>query len=298
MNTFSAPVSEDDGVVVASQQQYRKDVIDLSVCSTKQEERALVARARSGDPNARQALFTSGGLLKYVQYWASRYAQVYKWIARLDYWDIVQEGNLMLVEMLDRALEKDDPIGYIQACAKYQMRRYCARYGSLISTPQGEYSYTVDSLDVADEDDEREQPCDILEAPPVATSEPPEAHYDRLYQALDALTDKQRVVLMRLYGLGMCPQEANHELAQSLGLTHSDISCHHNRAVKTLERILSSSQANGKVYSMKQVCERFGLDRSRMYRLLKRAHIEPCAYGFYRQEDIDHLWHDALSSQA
>ncbi len=152
-------------------------------------QRAIVEWARAGDSKAREAILGSG--LHYVEYFASRYSSTYSWAsARLEYQGQVADGNLALVEKLDRAL-----------VARGAIHNYCRKYRSLIVTPSERVPpLEVESLDrpLADEDDLTLVDLIVAPATPLEGDEP---DYTLLHQAVEALAPGQRLIITRHYGL-------------------------------------------------------------------------------------------------
>jgi DNA-directed RNA polymerase sigma subunit (sigma70/sigma32) len=180
-------------VILTNVEQYRCELHQVGRFTTAEEEE-VIERARCHDPQARDALITCG--LRYVAY----IAWYYRPYARKsdDYLDIVGVGNLALVENVDKALEKPNPIAFLFVSAKWAMIHYCCYHASLIprrSKQQG--AITCVSLDQPG----RSGPSlgETLACEEQSTQ--PEKDYAALYRAIHQLDDKDRYVVLRHYGL-------------------------------------------------------------------------------------------------
>jgi len=134
--------------------------------------------------------------LRYVAYIAWRYHPYAR--KSDDYLDIVGIGNLALVENVDKALEKPNPIAFLFASAKWAMIHYCCYRSSLIPhrcEKQG--AITCLSLDQPSRNGTSLGETLVQEE----LSTQPEKDYHVLYQAINQLDDKDRYVVLRHYGL-------------------------------------------------------------------------------------------------
>jgi hypothetical protein len=144
--TTTAP-SSDSPYVLTNEQQYRTEIAQCPRLTKVQEQR-LVDRARTGDPQAGEDLLMS--LLSGVECIASRYCTGYaKLWKRLEYLDLIQEGNRAIVEKLTVALAKTNPCAYLLATAEGAIHRYCFQQRTCIRTPEteGVAPLLVESLD-------------------------------------------------------------------------------------------------------------------------------------------------------
>ncbi len=175
--------------VLTNEEQYRSITKRLPRL-TWQQEKDLVARARTGDPAAREDLIMS--CLNYVGSLANRHKQ---YLFHDEYLDLVGEGNLAVVAAFDTAILKENPCGYLRTVAKYTIIHYCYTRATLIVRPDhnGEAIY-IRSLD------EKPYTYDTLvRNPPVAVTKHPD--YSFLYQALEKLPKAYRDVLKKHFGL-------------------------------------------------------------------------------------------------
>jgi len=171
--------------LLTSEQQYCTELAQYTRLPNEQEH-ALIERARSGDAQAREELITS--LLPNISAFAWKYFLTSAWeVAHLDYLDVVQAGNLTLVEKVDRALQTDHVCAYLLTYAYGVIRKQCERYGaSLIAKPQmiGIAQVRVVSLDVPLSHETTNTLGDVLAAPDVTPAPMYDCH--ALYQAIDA----------------------------------------------------------------------------------------------------------------
>src|SRR5712692_281986 len=104
------------GEILSNEERYHCD-IDGIPCPTFEEEQGLIKRARAGDTDAREALVLS--CLGYVKTVARKYAVICAaWgKKRIEYLDLVQVGNLTLLECFDKAIVHPCPYGYLKRAA-------------------------------------------------------------------------------------------------------------------------------------------------------------------------------------
>lgn len=190
--------------VLTNEEQYRGITKRLPKL-TWQQEQVIVARARTGDPVAREELIMS--CLNYVGSIANRHKQ---YLYHDEYLDLVGEGNLAVVEAVERALTKENPCGYLRSVAKYTIISYCATRASLIARPDhnteaiymgslDEKPYTYDTL--------------MRHAPPTVRNH---ADYSFLYAALAKLPKAYRDVLKKHFGLYDSQQESLYALSRRM----------------------------------------------------------------------------------
>ena len=182
-------------------------------------DQALMERARAGDLTAREEMIT--GLLHHVERFAARCFALLSWTSpHFDALDLVQAGSEAMLRCLNHALLAEQPFAYLLAVAYRAIRLYSRTYHSLICTPAtpGTLPLPVESLDaplVSDEGEDTSSLADLL-AVPVSTPPADAQDYTALYQAIEALPEHRRVVVMRHYGLYDQPAEALCDLSADL----------------------------------------------------------------------------------
>jgi DNA-directed RNA polymerase sigma subunit (sigma70/sigma32) len=223
----------DQDVVLSSVEQYFNELAGLPVLS-RDEEADLVRRARQGDKQAREDLLHS--CLRYVASVTSRYSC---YLEHEDYLDLVSIGNLAIVERLDKALSVENPVAYLYGVAKLAIRSYCYTHSQLITQVRGRPMVWTDSLD-APLCDRKGCLADTL----VAQQQlPQQEHSDhgRLYEAIIALTPKQRYVIQRFYGLDGDAPESMASISRRLSPINPKVTIARNRynnAIMSLRRKL------------------------------------------------------------
>jgi len=241
--TPTAPFS-DSPSVLTNEQQYRTEIAQCPRLTKVQEQR-LVDRARTGDPQAGEDLLMS--LLSGVECIASRYSTGYaKLWKRLEYLDLIQEGNRAIVEKLTVALAKTNPCAYLLATAEGAIHRYCFQQRSSIRTPEteGVAPLLVESLDTPRFSDDGLALLDVLAGVPLSTETTREDStilYQAINQAVDTLPMMQRTVVTRLYGLHDTPAEEIADLQRALygNKRHKTASVHKRLALTALRRKLT-----------------------------------------------------------
>jgi RNA polymerase sigma factor (sigma-70 family) len=173
---------------------------------TLDEQRVLESLAREGDKQARERIIME--CMHFVEMMARRYSTTY--VLADDYLDIVQVGNLALVEHIDRALSSEVPTSYLCGIARNLIRIYCVYRSRIIALPTNravpqdipqtisldrllesgdetvmEVSALLTSLET-DLEPEDEQPFGTLFAP--------------LKEAMKTLTEKQREIITQYDG--------------------------------------------------------------------------------------------------
>jgi DNA-directed RNA polymerase sigma subunit (sigma70/sigma32) len=223
----------DQEFTLTSVEQYLSEIARLPVLS-RDEEAELVHRARLGERQAREALLQ--GCLRYVAYVTSRYSC---YLQHEGYLDLVSVGNLAIVECLEKALTVDNPVAYLYGVAKLAIRSYCYTHSQLMTQVRGRPFVWVDSLDAPLCN---RQGCiaDFLVAP-VQAPQQEQSDFTRLYEAINALTPKQRYVIVRYYGLDGDAPESIASISRRLSPTNPKVTIARNRyniAIRSLRRKL------------------------------------------------------------
>jgi DNA-directed RNA polymerase sigma subunit (sigma70/sigma32) len=229
-------MSSIQGVVLSSVEQYRSEVLRLPRL-TRSEESELVYRARQGDKQAKDELVHS--CLRYVCVVASRYVC---YVQHEEYLDLVSIGNLAVVECLEKALSVANPVAYLYGVARLAIKSYCYTHSQLITQQRGKPFVWVDSLEAPIG---TSQGClaDRLIAPALEPQKQP-ADFASLYEAISALTPKQRYVVLRSFGLDGDAPEPIAAINQRLATTNPNGMLARNRynlAIRSLRRKLLQS---------------------------------------------------------
>ncbi|MBV9690221.1 MAG: sigma-70 family RNA polymerase sigma factor [Ktedonobacteraceae bacterium] len=189
--------------------QYRQALAPLSYGSQEQEQ-AMVVRARAGEQQAREQIVLS--LLPTVRAFAYRYRSLARAAepraCQVDALDLVQVGNLIMVEKVEQALQAERPHAYLIGCAKSAIRTYCREYQSLVRRPSHaacDHMCWTESLEQPLCQDGDLSYADVLEQP-TDVPEPPR-DYEALYQAVRRLPTKQQEAVIRFCGLFEQPCE-------------------------------------------------------------------------------------------
>lgn len=201
------------GDILTIEQAYSQDVGDVPRL-TFQEEETLIDQARAGDVEARDAVIRS--LLTYVIHVAQKYATICRESGRprVEYLDLVQVGNLTLLECLEKALAHACPVGYLKRASSGEIVKHCMKHGSLITSPSKRGGdilpiKDVDSIDMpvrtSGDTPERLTLAETLIAP--EKQEKQERDYTALHEALDILTEKQKYIIVRHYGIECAPED-------------------------------------------------------------------------------------------
>jgi DNA-directed RNA polymerase specialized sigma24 family protein len=204
------------GEILSNEQQYRVEVASRTDERLPQEsEASLVERARAGDAQARHAMCMR--LLHMVERAATGlYQQCYGEDRRIEYLDLVQEGNEALLVWFEQALQRDNPFSYLIVVARNAMLKYGSRYCSAILTPNHAVPLPVESLDVPLEPDSDTTHAEMLQDAP-ATAHVDEEVYAPLYETLERLPGAERELLVHVYGLHEHPPCGVDEAAEVLG---------------------------------------------------------------------------------
>ncbi len=206
--------------------------------STKEQERELLIRARNGE-NVRDDIL----LLFQPRLWAlaALYARKSKQVER---GDLVSAANIALLERMDVALTMQNPYGYLQRVAQLTMIAAISGRNDLIKTHSEVESVAVQSLDVPLCEDGSTLadllPIEVrLESSPLMQARYA-AQYAVLHKAIEALPEKQRLVIEQHYGFGYSPEPMN-AISRSFSphTPHPSTAYYYNRrALKALRRAL------------------------------------------------------------
>ena len=229
-------MTDEQQVMLTSVEQYRFEMYQIPRL-TPQEEAAIMVRAKAHDPEAKEALILC--CLRYVAHIATHYAHYAK---HDEYLDIVGVGNLAVMETLENALTKRDPKGFLFMTAKWTMISYCFYRSSLMPRWNNKRE-AIDCISLDDSEPWERSLYETLAAEPISpVAYEVAAHdYERLYQAIQLLSDKLRQVILRHYGLDGKPQESLTAISYQLSPNPKGTIAflRHRRALVALQRILT-----------------------------------------------------------
>lgn len=227
---------------------YPMEVAQLPKLS-RQEEEELVALARAGDQQARQAFVESG--LAYALSLARRFHNR-RSLQHDDPLDLAQEASLKMIEGLDEALATSRPAAYLRGIAERAISRYCTYHAGLIQMPQyslaelAKYQHPATSGGVESLDTliyGKHIHVDLLSAPepqPESDERRHRVRYAILYQALKRLSRKQRSTIIQLYGLYGQPTRKAKEIGDgNVNAINATASIARKRLHKYLEEHLA-----------------------------------------------------------
>jgi RNA polymerase sigma factor (sigma-70 family) len=203
---------------------------------------------RQGDEQAKHEIIESA--LRYTAHVAAFYYSAYGHFLHHDsYLDLVQIANLAMLESFERALKADSINGYLRGTVKRVIRHYCLYRSGMIRVPTHEEwiakAPRVESLDAMIGDTEWTY-HDVVAAFSEVEQEDqgrtasrfPKVLGDCLHQAIAGLTEKQREVVMRHYGLDQQVPEPLYAISKRLGLPSNGAWARLRLALKHLRRKL------------------------------------------------------------
>jgi DNA-directed RNA polymerase specialized sigma subunit len=250
---------------------------ELQACTPAQGEEVqrFVDRARQGDMWARHKLVEF--FLPIIGRVARRHiSRCY----HLELLDIIQAGVEELLLHLDRALRHPNPLGYLSVTIDKQLLWFIQRHDSMIETPTHALFHSIASLDAPVNDDAMIVLADILPAP-AGGDTVSERDYAELYRALDQLSEDQRLVLARRYGLFCQAPISQAELAYEWfpDLSSRDarvkMGCIEISALRALKRALVAPERE-KFYRPVDIKRLYGLGSQQLKRLVLRGCLTPC----------------------
>jgi DNA-directed RNA polymerase specialized sigma24 family protein len=212
------------GELLTNEECYRADISCFvrDARLTEEQERALAEQARAGDETSRQEIITH--LLPSIERVASGLYGAYRWAShRIEYLDLIQEGNEAMLQRFDQVLQLENPIPYLVVVARHAMYAYCRRNSSAILTPRMAKPLAVFSLDAPLEEDADATWMDLLEAP--RTQDTPENEQDShlIQEAIHALPEPEQAVILHGFGLFEHERMRTHELGHSRGWEEEEI---------------------------------------------------------------------------
>lgn len=206
---------------------YHRDISRFRTLSAE-EEQELLKQVKLGDEQARKTLIESN--LRLVTKIARQYHR-----PKIELLDLIQEGNIGLIEAVDKF---DAEMGYrFSTYAVWSIRKAIQEF-------LGEEN-TIESLDSIIEDDGEEvflsdmikdaetilggPSCEIIDAQLEQIEE-----QQRIFERLDTIPEREREVLMMLYGFKGKPMSLQ-DIADQLGMSHERVRCIKNTALERLK---------------------------------------------------------------
>jgi RNA polymerase sigma factor (sigma-70 family) len=206
---------------------YHRDISRFRTLSAE-EEQELLKQVKLGDEQARKTLIESN--LRLVTKIARQYRR-----PKIELLDLIQEGNIGLIEAVDKF---DAEMGYrFSTYAVWSIRKAIQEF-------LGEEN-TIESLDSIIEDDGEEvflsdmikdaetilggPSCEIIDAQLEQIEE-----QQRIFERLDTIPEREREVLMMLYGFKGKPMSLQ-DIADLLGMSHERVRCIKNTALERLK---------------------------------------------------------------
>lgn len=199
------------GEILTPETQYRHDIAQLPR-RTEAERQALIEQARQGNEQARgEFVLTFAGYITSV---ARKYANITSALSmRIEFLDLVQVGNLIVLERMENAFASPNPIGYLHKSISGAIITHCHLNKSLIKPGIAKGNkplpdYEIKRLDApAGRQDNGKRDrllVDVLVAP--ETLAQPEKDYSDLHQAIENLPENQRDLITRCYGIDCAPE--------------------------------------------------------------------------------------------
>lgn len=206
---------------------YHRDISRFRTLSAE-EEQELLKQIKLGDVQARKTLIESN--LRLVTKIARQYRR-----PKIELLDLIQEGNIGLIEAVDKF---DAEMGYrFSTYAVWSIRKAIQEF-------LGEEN-TIKSLDSIIEDDGEKvflsdmikdaetilggPSCEIIDAQLEQIEE-----QQRIFERLDTIPEREREVLMMLYGFKGKPMSLQ-DIADQLGMSHERVRCIKNTALERLK---------------------------------------------------------------
>jgi RNA polymerase sigma factor (sigma-70 family) len=206
---------------------YHRDISRFRTLSAE-EEQELLKQVKLGDEQARKTLIESN--LRLVTKIARQYRR-----PKIELLDLIQEGNIGLIEAVDKF---DAEMGYrFSTYAVWSIRKAIQEF-------LGEEN-TIESLDSIIEDEGEEvflsdmikdaetilggPSCEIIDAQLEQIEE-----QQRIFERLDTIPEREREVLMMVYGFNGKPMSLQ-DIADQLGMSHERVRCIKNTALERLK---------------------------------------------------------------
>lgn len=206
---------------------YHRDISRFRTLSAE-EEQELLKQVKLGDEQARKTLIESN--LRLVTKIARQYRR-----PKIELLDLIQEGNIGLIEAVDKF---DAEMGYrFSTYAVWSIRKAIQEF-------LGEEN-TIENLDSIIEDEGEEVfLSDMIKDAETILGGPSyeiiDAQFEqieeqqRIFERLDTIPEREREVLMMLYGFKGKPMSLQ-DIADQLGMSHERVRCIKNTALERLK---------------------------------------------------------------
>lgn len=208
----NSPSSLIGGDMLTAEELYRAEIARLPRW-TEAQRQEFVKCAKQGDSQAREHLILS--CVGYVVEMARKYATICAAApSPIAFLDLVQIGNLTIVERMEKALAHPNTIGYLYKAVRGAIIQYCQTRTSLIVTPKDTHDkplvpMVLQRLDAPSYRDEESgaSSYDRFSLPQCVPSAEPEREYRTLHTAVASLSARQRETITRHYGLEGAPEQ-------------------------------------------------------------------------------------------
>ncbi len=239
MSTKQASQVDLSGEILSNEQMYRRDISSQSRFTDERRD-ALLARAANHDPSARTAILEN--CLPIVASMARKHIVLTG--THVEYLDLVQIGNLALVESYEQALSKDAPFAYLFGCVRFALFKYCRYHETSITTPKtrGVHPYHFASLDAPLNEESEHSLLDILPDTASDTEGSDPDYTEPLQQAVATLPQRERLIVEHYYGLGEIAPKAFGDINRLLSPEHpqkGNANYYHGRAMIKLRQSIT-----------------------------------------------------------
>ncbi len=205
--------------MLTSWEQYRSEILNEPTLSDT-EMQALAKQAGSGDEEAKE-LFVKQ-CLRFVIHDSYKYTQFIRNYD--DRMDLISAANERVAEALDQALSKREPTPYIRAAIRYALIEQSAAYRKLVTQ-----DISLEPLEL------NERFAAEMQRPAPVEEEHPKM--PRVREALNSLTDKQRYVVLRHFGLDGDAPESLYALSKRMSSTGKDTHIADRRLKSAINRL-------------------------------------------------------------
>jgi hypothetical protein len=227
MTTKKHSQTELHGEILTDEQAYQCAMSAYTEKLDLDQECQLVEHARGGGQPERDHLLLY--LYPYLKYFAQRYVG-FRCLYGVDFMDLAHDGYIAILSSIDRVLahETDQVIAHLLRIGFNCIRNKAIQSRSSIKTPYDVEAFHILSLDVPFSDLDDGTLADLIEdlhfcgeAITQDSSSGFTPHpYEPLHHAIHMLSDRQREVIVRVFGLYCNPVEPLSDIAGSLGIVN------------------------------------------------------------------------------